>query len=242
LSPTAGVIFSHMAEFVLVFRVTTGNEFPLGTITLRGEMRKLAVLVTGVLLTTAGPVFAQDASRGEFSAGWRYDHATLHDSVRPVQILVPNDLAKGWYADAAVNLSPKFAIVGEAGGTYFSDDVSSTTGPVSIHESLDMKFHTFMGGVRVRAPQVPWLVPFGQVLVGGERDTSTDERSFTVFQNTSTSQQEVGSSHAALALDGGLTMSVAGGVGARASVGYVRMFSSADADAFRLSLGAVLRF
>jgi hypothetical protein len=33
-----------------------------------------------------------------------------------------------------------------------------------------------MGGVRVRAPQIEWFVPFGQVLFGGERDTSTHDR------------------------------------------------------------------
>ena len=205
-------------------------------------MRKLAVFVIGVLLMTAGPLFAEDTSRGELSGGWRYYHGTLHSVVRSFQVPIPNDLAMGWYADASINLSPKFAIVGDAGGTYFTDNFSSATGPVSIKESLDLKFHTFMGGVRVRAPQIPGFVPFGQVLFGGERDASTDERSTTILQNTSTFNQELGTSNAALALDGGVTMRVVGGIGARASVGYVRMFSSADADAFRFSLGGVLRF
>ena len=204
-------------------------------------MRRLGVLVTGVLLMIAAPAFAQDTSRGEFSAGWRYYHATLSSVARPIQVQVPHNHPKGWYADASANLSPKFAIVGEAGGTYISDDFSSTTGAVSIHESFDLKFHTFMGGVRVRAPQIPWFVPFGQVLFGAERDTSTDERTLTVFQNTSTSRQARSSSNAALGLDSGVTMSV-GAIGVRASVGYVRLFSEADADAFRFSLGAAFRF
>jgi hypothetical protein len=153
-------------------------------------MPRLGVLVIAVSLTIAVPAFAQDASRAEFSGGWRYYHATLSSLVRPLQIAVPNDQSKGWYADAAVNLAPKFALVGEAGGTYFSDDFSNTTGPVSIHESLDVRFHTLMGGVRVRAPQTPWFVPFGQVLFGGEHDTSTDERTLTVFQTTSGTRQD----------------------------------------------------
>jgi hypothetical protein len=96
-------------------------------------------------------------------------------------------------------------------------------------------------GVRVRAPQMSWFVPFGQVLFGGERDVSSDERTFTAFQNTTTTRQDRSSNNAALALDSGVTIAV-GPIGIRASGGYVRLFSKADADAFRFSLGAALRF
>ncbi len=204
-------------------------------------MRRLGILVISFLLIVAGAASAQDTSRSEFSGGWRYYHATLSSVVRPVQVRVPNNYPKGWYADAAVNLSPKFAIVGEAGGSYFSDDFNSTAGAVSIKESLDLKFHTFMGGARVRAPQLPWFVPFGQVLFGGEHDTSTDERTLTILQNTSRNRQDRSSSNAALALDSGATIML-GRIGVRASAGYVRLFSTADADAFRFSLGAAFRF
>jgi hypothetical protein len=98
-----------------------------------------------------------------------------------------------------------------------------------------------MGGVRVRAPQTAWAVPFGQVLFSGVRNTVTDERTTTVFQTTSTTRQEETSSDPALALDGGVTV-MAGWVGVRASVGYARFFGTADADAFRLSVGAAFRF
>jgi hypothetical protein len=205
-------------------------------------MRRLEVLVIGFLLTTAGATSAQDTSRSEFSGGWRYYHTTLSGIVRPIQVQGPNkNYPKGWYADAAANLSPKFAIVGEAGGTYFSDDFSSTAGTLVIKESLDIKFHTFMGGARVRAPQIPWFVPFGQVLFGGEHDTSSDERTLTIGQNTTRNRQDRSSSNAALALDSGATIAF-GRIGVRASAGYVRMFSTADADAFRFSLGAAFRF
>ena len=204
-------------------------------------MPRLGVLVTGVLLMVVGTASAQDTSRGEVSGGWRYYHATLSSVIRPIQVRVPTNYPKGWFADAAVNLSPKFAIVGEAGGTYFNDDFSSTTGVVSVKESLDVRFHTFMGGVRVRAPQLAWFVPFGQVLFGGEHDKSTDERTLTILQNTQTSHQDRSSSNAALALDSGATIAL-GRIGVRASVGYARLFSTADADAFRFSLGAAFRF
>jgi len=197
--------------------------------------------MTGALLMIAGPVFAQDMSRGEVSGGWRYYHATVSSVVRPIQVPVPKNYPRGWYADAAVNLSPKFTIVGEAGGTYVNDDFSSTAGSLTIAESLDVRFNTFMGGARVRAPQLGWFVPFGQVLFGGEHDKSTDERKLTFIQNTQTSRQERSSSNAALALDSGATIAF-GSIGVRASVGYVRLFSTADADAFRVTLGGVFRF
>ncbi len=204
-------------------------------------MRRFGVFVTGVLLMIAGPAFAQDTSRGEVSGGWRYYHATLASVVRSLQVRVPTNYPEGWYADAAVNLSPKFAIVGEAGGAFVKDDFSTSAGSLTINESLDVRFNTFMGGVRVRAPQLGWLVPFGQVLFGGEHDKSTDERTVTVFQNTQTSRQNRSSSNAALALDSGATIAF-GRIGVRASVGYVRLFSTADADAFRVNLGAMFRF
>jgi len=204
-------------------------------------MRSFGVFMTGVLLMIAGPAFAQDTSRAEVSGGWRYYRATVSSIVRPIQLPVPKNYPTGWYADAAANLSPKFAIVGEAGGTFFKDDVSSTVGTFTMAESLDIRFNTFMGGARVRAPQLGWFVPFGQVLFGAEHDKSTDERKLTFNQNTQTSRQERSSSNAALALDSGATIAF-GRIGVRASVGYVRLFKTADADAFRVSLGGVFRF
>ena len=185
---------------------------------------------------------AQDTSRGEVTAGWRYYYATIKTVPNTFELDHPNDYPTGWYADVSLNVSPKFAIVGEAGGTYHKDDTSSTTGSITRTESLDITFHTFMGGVRIRAPQHRALVPFGQVLFGGEPDSSTAERTFQIGQsNPSTTRQETNTSNAVLALDGGLTM-MAGPIAIRASGGYVRFFSRADADTFRLSLGGGFRF
>lgn len=205
-------------------------------------MQRLVLLVTGVLLMTAGSAFAQDTGKVDVSAGWRYYHAAISSVVRTAEVPTPNDYSQGWFADVATNLSAKFAIVGEVGGTYHSDEFSRTSGSYTSGETLDVKFHTFMGGVRVRAPQKPSLIPFGQVLFGGERDTSASTRTFTFSQGApSTAAFKGGSSGAVLGLDGGVMMT-AGIVGVRASVGYVRFFSKADADAFRLSLGAAFRF
>jgi hypothetical protein len=206
-------------------------------------MRQLGWLVTGVVLMVAAPAFAQDTSRGEFSAGWRYYHVTMSTFQNTFELKQPNDYPEGWYADVAVHVSPKFAIVGEAGGTYHTDNMSRTTGSFTTEESLKLEFHTFMGGVRVRAPQLRAFVPFGQVLFGGERDKNRVERTtrFSATQNPSTTRRDTVSSNSVLALDGGVTM-MASGFAVRASVGYVRFFGRADADAFRLNLGAGFRF
>jgi hypothetical protein len=75
-----------------------------------------------------------------------------------------------------------------------------------------------------------------------ERDSSKAECSVQVGQNQpSTSTRENSSSNAVLALDAGVTL-MAGPIAVRVAGGYVRFFSTADADAFRFSLGAGLRF
>ncbi len=204
-------------------------------------MRRLALLAVTVLLF-GRPALAQDASRGEVSGGWRFYHANRGNLPFMFDVKKPNEYPRGWYGDIALNLSPKFAIVGEAGGSYFSADAHRPSGSVTFDESAEVTFHTFMGGIRVRAPQNARLVPFGQVLVGGEHNASNDERTITFSGRPSTSVSETSGSGAVLALDGGLTIAAAGSLGVRASAGYVRFFSKADADAFRLALGATLRF
>ena len=205
-------------------------------------MRRMATFLVGSMLLVAGPAVAQDTSRVEASAGWRFYHVDLSSTVTSIELAIPNDYARGWYADVAANLSPKFALVGEAGGSYHTADTSRTSGTVTFAEDVRVTFHTFMGGIRVRAPQRASLVPFGQVLFGGERDSSRRVRTTTIGQQTPfPSEQEAGSSSAVLALDAGTTLAV-GRIGVRAAVGYVRFFGEADADAFRLSLGGAFRF
>jgi hypothetical protein len=209
-------------------------------------MRRLGVLVTAVLLTSAASAFADDTSKGEVSGGWRYYHATIASSVSLTGANPANDFPKGWYGDVAGNLSPKFAIVGEVGGFYRSDDKTTTIGSTTTAESSDITLHTFMGGIRVRAPQNPKIIPFGQVLFGGEHNSASYDRTFTIsipgnsIPPSKITRDETASG-AALALDGGMTVAF-GSIGVRMSGGYVRMFGDADADAFRFSLGGAYRF
>jgi hypothetical protein len=204
--------------------------------------RPFALLVFGALLTLSSSAFAQDTSRVEVSGGGRYYHVSLNSIVDPFELERPNDFPEGWYADIAVNLSEKFAIVGEAGGNYIRDEFSSQATFLTTTESVEVRFHTFMGGVRVRAPQIEWFVPFGQVVFGGERDTSTFERSLT-FQSGQPSRrrEETDTSNPVLGLDSGASI-MAGPVGVRVSAGYLRFFRRADADALRVNLGAAVRF
>jgi hypothetical protein len=202
---------------------------------------RVCLFALALMFTAVAPAAAQDESRAEVSAGWRFYHATINSAANSVTLPQPNDYPKGWYGDVAFNVSEKFAIVGEAAGTYHSDEMDRTTGAFRVRESYDATFYTFMGGIRVRAPQNAAVVPFGQVLFGGEHDTSEYERSTSFNQNTSSFTLENSTSNAVLALDAGVTIS-AGRIGVRTSVGYARFFSTADADALRVSLGATVRF
>lgn len=209
-------------------------------------MRRLGLLATGVLLLAAPSAFADDTSKGEVSAGWRYYHTTIRSAVALTGSNPTNDFSKGWYADVSGNVSPKFAVVGEVGGLRENGGTSTTSGVVTTNESSHVKLYTFMGGIRVRAPQHPGIIPFGQVLVGGQRNESDYTRTLTFnipgFPSTPSVLARTGeASSAALALDGGVTVA-AGFVGVRAQAGYVRMFGTTDADAFRVSLGGVYRF
>ena len=209
-------------------------------------MRRLVCLATGVLLLAAPSAFADDTSKGEVSGGWRYYHATIKSSVGLTGPNTTNDFSSGWYVDVSGNVSPKFAVVGEVGGLREKGETSTAAGVTTTTESWNLELYTFMGGIRVRAPQHSRIVPFGQVLVGGQRNESDYKRTLTFnIPNfpiqPSVITREGEASAAALALDGGVTVAF-GFVGVRAQAGYVRMFGTTDADAFRFSLGGVFRF
>lgn len=204
-------------------------------------MRRLGLFVFGLLLLANG-AYAQDTTHGEISGGWRYYHATLNALAPTLQVQKPTDFPKGWYGDVGYNLSPKFALVGEASGVSFREHFSSTSTSLTTEENARVSMYVFMGGVRIRAPQNARLVPFGQVLFGGQHNSSASDRTLTFRQGApSYSRVEYSGNGSALALDSGVTIA-AGWIGIRASAGYVRFFGKTDSDAFRLTLGAAYRF
>lgn len=204
--------------------------------------RAVFVFATAVLLTTlVAPAAAQDTSRGEVTGGWRVHHATFGTVPVMSELPRPNDFPSGWYADVAANLSPKFALVGEVGGTTLKDETSRSVGFTTISESIDVSMYTFLGGLRIRAPQARAIVPFGQVLFGGARHDNSAERTVQFATSSSVIPRQVKHTGPVLALDAGVTL-MAGPIAVRASAGYARFFKLADADALRVNVGLGLRF
>jgi hypothetical protein len=204
-------------------------------------MRRIGLAI-GVCVALAGSASAQDANKVELSGGYRYYHATLPTVYRPSDFERPNDFSKGWYFDVVTNVSEKFAIVGDVGGSYFSKDFARTSGSFASNEVFTFSLHSFAGGLRIRAPQKPALVPFGQILFGGQHHGSKDERTSRFGTSApSTFTTKTGTSGAMLTLESGVILT-AGPIGIRAATGYSRMFGKSDADAVRLSVGAVYGF
>jgi hypothetical protein len=71
----------------------------------------------------------------------------------------------GWYFSGGGNLTDWFGLVGEASGSYRSEDMSITVGTGSLQISDKRQVYAFMVGPRFfhKAGRV---VPFGQVLAG----------------------------------------------------------------------------
>jgi len=196
-------------------------------------MRRFAMLALGVLVITAGTAFAQD-SRGEFSAGY---HA-LHVGGDPDG----TTLGKGWYADVAGNLGQYLAVVGEVAGSYKSDDESRVIQGITYTGSADLSIHTFMGGLRVRYPQNPMIVPFGQILFGGSHQKLSTELKASGAGGTLTFNDDVGDNSGTMALDGGVDVKFNDSVGARVSIGYMRFFADPGTNGFRVNVGVVVPF
>ena len=71
----------------------------------------------------------------------------------------------GWYFSGAGNLTQWFALVGEASGSYRSEDISITVGTGSLQISDKRQVYAFMAGPRFFR-KAGRIVPFGQVLAG----------------------------------------------------------------------------
>jgi hypothetical protein len=73
--------------------------------------------------------------------------------------------AAGWYFSGGGNLTDWFGLVGEASGSYRSEDISITVGPGSVQISDKRQVYAFMAGPRF-FHKAGRIVPFGQVLAG----------------------------------------------------------------------------
>jgi hypothetical protein len=185
-------------------------------------MRRLAVLVMGVLLLTGGTVFAQD--KGDVSGGYRYLRATDDGE--------SEGFGKGWYFDVTGHLTNMVSVVGDIGGSYKS--VSETDGGVTF--TGDIKIHSFQGGVKFRASMVnPNVVPFAQVLFGGVK------ASFK-FSGGGFSDSD-SDTNGMMTVAGGVDVSGMSKVGVRVMAGYFRVFEEdSGTNGFVFSVGGKVGF
>jgi hypothetical protein len=185
-------------------------------------MRRLSLLVIGVLLISGGTALAQD--KGDVSAGYRLLHLSADGE--------SENLNKGWYVDVAGHLTDVFSIVGDVGGSYRT--VTESEGLLTA--KVDFKVHTFAAGLRARATTAnPNVTPFGQVLFGGGKaKVKAVAGTVTLFDDSSTDPL--------LDIGGGVDVSPGGQVGIRVMAGYVRVFDEDGANVFTFSVGAKFGF
>ena len=160
--------------------------------------------------------------KAELSGGYQVLHAL--DKTFPA----------GWYFDIAGNVNPWFAMVGEVGGTYKTENRQ-----ISIDRTVDVtsKLHTFMAGVRLNARINPRVVLFHNVLAGGAHArVSTDAVGVTL---------SAPETKFALQPNVGVNLMVTNKVGMRTAADYRRVFLGEDRggeNEFRFTVGVVLAF
>ena len=197
-------------------------------------MRRMTVLVLGVLLFTVGTAFAQD--KVEVSAGWR--HLYIDESDGDDGTNIP----KGWYADVSVPFNSRFSAVAEAAGHYTSEDAPPDLVPgVNITGTADASVHTFLGGVRVRGGANARVSPFAQVLVGVARASVSAEGSVSSGGLTVPFDFSESETEAALSIGGGLNLS-AGSLRVRLQGEWLKILADESGNAFRFGIGVVIPF
>lgn len=197
-------------------------------------MRRLAAFVIGTLLLSSGTALAQD--NVEVSAGWRHLYIAGSDGEDGMNI------PKGWYADIAVPFNGRFSVVAEAAGHYDSETAPPDLVPgVTITGTADARFHTFMGGVRVKGGANPRASPFAQVLFGVARASVSAEGSVSSGGLTVPFDFSESETEAALSIGGGVNVS-AGSLGVRFQAEWLKILAEDSGNAFRFGIGVVIPF
>ena len=186
-------------------------------------------------LALAVPAVAQNASRGEISAGYQ---------LLGMRSGVDETLEKGWYADIAGNFGRHFSVVFQVSGNYKTFEETETFGGITSTVSVDLKVHEFMGGIRANASAGRSVTPFAQFLVGGVNGSASVSGTVTgggqTFFATSSSDS---STDFGLQAGGGVTFKLSDRVGVRFAADYVRVFGDGDdLNAYRIAIGAVFPF
>lgn len=202
---------------------------------MRYVMSARVVALCLFVLAVAASAGAQNASRGEISAGYQLLGAKGD---------VDETLEKGWYADVAGNIGRIFSVVFQVSGNYKTFEETETIGGITTNVSVDLKVHEFMGGIRASARGSRTITPFAQFLAGGVHGAADVSGSVvaggqTFFStNTSDSGTDFG-----LQIGGGVNFQVSPAIGIRFAADYIRVSGDGDdLNAYRFAVGAVFPF
>ena len=174
------------------------------------------LFLLGTLVVTPRTASAQGAPAAEVAGGY----VLMRD------FEVDTNFPLGWFASAGVNLSERFAVVGEVSGSYATIDLFGT--------DVDANVHTFMGGARF-VRRMDRVTPFAQFLVGLARAGGGVDFLGVQISDAVTDF--------AIQPGGGVDVRVTERLSARVGADYRRIFSEdADGNELRFTGGIVLGF
>jgi hypothetical protein len=107
----------------------------------------IPVLAVTFMLGAQTAAQAQTTQGLDVSAGYQFGHVSQNG--------FGETLPYGWNVDVSGVVRPMWAIVGEVGGLYKSEN------------SVTLREHSYQGGIRGFSAVTPMLTPFVQVLIGG---------------------------------------------------------------------------
>jgi opacity protein-like surface antigen len=194
----------------------------------------VALGVLAALAASASPGFAQDR-RGDLAAGWQYLQAIDEDD---------DDfkLSKGFFVDAAGNVTPMFAVIGEFSAGFKTEAETIVNAGVTFDVSADVRLQTFMGGVRIGAPARHVVRPFAQILLGGVRRSADVNGSVTAGGVTISENESESATDFGFDLGGGVDFMLRSGLGVRAKASYLRVTGDSGGNALRFQAGVVIPF
>jgi hypothetical protein len=188
-------------------------------------------------LAFATPAGAQNASRGEISAGYQLLGAGGD---------IDETLEKGWYADVAGNIGRIFSVVFQVSGNYKTFDETVTIGTLTSSLKVDLNVYEFMGGIRASARGSRTITPFAQFLAGGVHGSADVSGSIvgglpsSVIFSTDTSDS---GTDFGVQLGGGVNFQVWESIGIRFAADYLRVAGDGDdLNGYRVAIGAVFPF
>ena len=204
---------------------------------MRTSRQVRVVMYTVAMLGFAMSASAQSLPSAEFSAGWRL--LTLPNAFGEESQTMP----LGWYTDVAGNLNRVFAVVGEVSGNYKSFTENDTLFGTTFQVDADINMHTFLGGVRVSARQVPAFTPYAQALFGLARASGTIKGQATIAgQTVDVVDTHQSDSEFAFDAGGGVNFNVSDAYAVRVGASYLRVGGSDGGNAFRFGVGIVVPF